>query len=84
MTINLLGVNNGFPTGMKAEQLKPMAVVEIYIDNKQQNALVFYVEKVRKDFKGTRFFMALLQDGTQVRVSQLQIVRLVNHSLTLG
>jgi hypothetical protein len=25
-----------------------------------------------------------LQDGTQVRVSQLQIVRLVNHSLTLG
>lgn len=83
MSINMLGVNNGFPTGMTAEMLKPMAVVEVYIDKKQQNALVLYVEKVRKDFKGERYFMAVLQDGTQFRCSQLNIVRLINHSLTL-
>lgn len=83
MSINMLGVNNGFPTGMTAEMLKPMAVVEVYIDKKQQNALVLYVEKFRKDFKGERYFMAVLQDGTQFRCNQLNIVRLVNHSLTL-
>ncbi len=84
MNINMLGVNGGFPASMKAEMLKPMAVVEVYVDNKQQNALVLYVEKVRKDFKGERYFMAILQDGTQFRCSQLNIVRLVNHSLTIG
>lgn len=81
--LNMLGVNNGFPTGMTAEQLKPLAVVEVYIDGKRQNCLIIFVEKVARTFRGERWFVAILQNGNQIRCSQLNIVRLVNHSLTL-
>lgn len=80
--INTLTVNHGFPSNMTESNLRPTAVVEIYVDSKVQNCIVVSLEKVAKGWKGERHFMALSQDGKFFRTNQLMIVRLINHSLT--
>jgi hypothetical protein len=81
--INVLNVNKGFPANMKPEDLKPLTVISVFLDGKQQNALVLIVEKVAQSHKGQRYFTGITQDGNCFRSDQLNIIKLVKPNLEL-
>lgn len=81
--INVLNVNKGFPANMKPDDLKPLAVIRMFLDGKEQNALVVIVEKVAQSHKGPRYFTGITQDGNCFRSDQTNIIRLVKPNLEL-